>query len=112
MSFQCARCKNPKLIEKKNTVLHQGVEFEQVGKFCYLGDMLQNGGGADAAVRTRVSCAWAKFRELCPILTVRGTSLRMKGKIYGACVRSVMVYGSETWPIKVENKLGCRELRI
>ena len=27
----------------------------------------------------------------------------MKGKIYKACVPSVMMYGSETWAMKVEN---------
>ena len=70
---------------------------------CYLGDMLGCGGGADDAVRTRVKCAWGKFRELAPILTVRGMSLKMKGKIYSTCVQSVMVYGSETWPLKVAN---------
>jgi hypothetical protein len=51
----------------------------------------------------RVKCAWGKFRELSPILTVRGMSLKMKGKIYGACVQSVMVYGSETWALKVSD---------
>ena len=44
-----------------------------------------------------------KFRELSPILTVRGMSLKMKGKIYGACVQSVMTYGSETWALKVSD---------
>ena len=33
----------------------------------------------------------------------RGASLKVKGKMYKACVRSVMVYGSETWPMKVED---------
>ena len=28
----------------------------------------------------------------------------MKGRLYSACVRSKMVYGSETWPMKVEDK--------
>jgi len=51
-----------------------------------------------------IRCAWAKFRELCPILTLRGASLKAKGRIYSACVRSVMIYGSETWPMKVEDK--------
>ena len=60
-------------------------------------------GGAADAVRMRVKCAWGKFRELSPILTVRGMSLKMKGKIYGACVQSVMVYGSETWDLKVSD---------
>ena len=55
------------------------------------------------AVRCRVRCAWSKFNELMPILTMRGTSLKMKGKIYKACVQSVMMYGSETWAMKVEN---------
>src|SRR5271155_5673422 len=43
------------------------------------------------------------YPELSPILTVRGMSLKIKGKIYGACVQSVMVYGSETWALKVSD---------
>jgi len=30
-------------------------------------------------------------------------SLRFKGTIYNACVQSVLVYGSETWAMKVNN---------
>ena len=51
----------------------------------------------------KVRCTWSKFRELQPILTARGASLKVKGKMYKACFRSVMVYGSETWPMKVED---------
>ena len=40
-----------------------------VDKFCYLGDMLGCGGGAGTAVRSRVRCAWGKFRELALILS-------------------------------------------
>ena len=39
-------------------------------------------------------CAWAKFKELSPILTARGASYRIKGKIYRACVQSVLTYGN------------------
>ena len=60
-------------------------------------------GGAEEASRARIRCVWAKFRELAPILTSRGASLKMKGKIYKTCVRSVMVYGSETWAMRVED---------
>ena len=48
-------------------------------------------------------CAWAKFKELSPILTARGASYRIKGKIYKiykACVQSVLTYGTETWAMK------------
>ena len=30
--------------------------------------------------------------------------MSIKGKIYKACVQSVMVYGSETWLMKVEDR--------
>ena len=41
-----------------------------------------SGGGVVEAARARVRCAWAKFKELSPILTVRGASYRIKGRIY------------------------------
>ena len=61
-----------------------------------------------------------KFRKLRRLLTARGASLKVKGKIYRACVQRVLVYGSETWPMKkddmqtlVRTKIpwldGCRE---
>ena len=44
-------------------------------------------------LETRVRCAWAKFKELSPNLTVRGASYRIIGRIYSACVQSVLIYG-------------------
>src|SRR6184192_2346084 len=37
------------------------------------------------------------------LLTARGASLRVKGKIYRACVQRVLVYGNETWPMKKDD---------
>ena len=48
-----------------------GDTLECVDKFCYLGDMIGSGGGADDAFSMRVKCAWGKFRELSPILTAK-----------------------------------------
>ena len=78
-------------------------KLECVEKFCYLGDMIGAGGGAEGASGARVRCAWAKFKDLAPVLTSRGASLKVKGKVYRACVQRVLVYGSETWPIRVDN---------
>src|SRR5258706_11383195 len=78
-------------------------KLECVDEFRYLGDMIGAGGGVEEASRMRVRCAWAKFRELAPILTSRGASLKVKGKVYRARVQRVMVYGSETWPAKKED---------
>ena len=97
--------------DKKGLVLDQNVEFESVDRFCYLGDMISAGGGAELSSRMRVRCAWRKFRELSPILTSRGASLNIKEKNYKACVQSVMVYGSETWPMKVESKQRLENLK-
>jgi hypothetical protein len=79
------------------------VDLEIVGKFCYLGDMVGKGGGAGEASRCRASCAWSKFNELAPWLTARGPSLRVKGRIYRIFVQRAMVYGSETWAMKVDD---------
>ena len=78
-------------------------KVECVSKFCYLGDIIGSGGGAEEASRARVRCAWAKFRELSPILTARGASLKVKGKLYSMYVQCVMMYGSETWAMKMED---------
>ena len=66
-----------------------------MSKFCYLGDKLGSGGSVVEATRARVRCAWAKFKELSPILTAC-TSYRIKGRIYSACVQSILIYGTET----------------
>src|SRR6478609_1613655 len=109
MRFQCDRCaaksdSSEKVATKESTQVQQDRELERVDKFCYLGDLIRAEGGAGDTVSACVKGAWAAFRELCPILTVRGASLRMKGRLYSACVRSKMVHGSETWPMKVEDK--------
>jgi len=38
-----------------------------------------------------------------PILACRGISHATRGHVYNACVRSVMLYASETWPVTNED---------
>ena len=73
-----------------------------VSKFCYLGDMLNGEGGSSLASILRVRCDWKKFRELSGILTNKKVALRLKGKVYWACVHSSVIYGSETWAVNAE----------
>ena len=44
-----------------------------------------------------------KFRDLRGLLTASGALLKVKGKIYRARVQSLLVYGSETWPMKEDD---------
>ena len=74
-----------------------------VNQFCYLGDMISAGGGTEVSTIACVRSGWKSFRVLLPLLASRVISLKTKGRLYAACVRSVMVYGSETWPLKVED---------
>ena len=55
--------------------------------------------------KIRVRSAWKKFREYLPILTRKGFSIKLKGKVYATRVRSCLMHGSETWPMKVEQVL-------
>ena len=101
--FLCSQCSGAvadRNYEEK--VMLAGSNLEVVDKFCYLGDMLDAGGGAESSTVTRVRSGWKKFRELLPMLTTKVISLKVEGELYAAYVRSVMLYGSETWPIKVE----------
>ena len=41
-----------------------------------------------------------KFRECGELLLGRRCSLKMKGMVYCSCVRSAMLYGSETWYLR------------
>src|SRR6266568_4244113 len=104
-NFHCMCCVNrePAKVIVEDEEIEQGVDFEMMDRFCYLGDMIGAGGGVEEAIRARVRCAWAKFRELSPILTTKGASLKVKGKVYRACVQNVLIYGSETWTVRVED---------
>ena len=71
--------------------LEPDLKVKWLSKFCYLGDTLGSGEGVVEAARARVRCAWAKFKKLSPILTGRGASYRIKGRIYSACVLSILI---------------------
>lgn len=105
--YKCPVCADENLrdknVENKLQIkVKTDVMLDCVENFCYLGDVIGARGGADEACRNRVRNAWMSFNKLRPILTTRGVSLRLKGKFYRMCVQRVMVYGSETWPMRVE----------
>ena len=69
-------------------------EVETVNGFCYLRDKINFSGGCEAAV-TRVRIGKNRL------------PLKMKGKVYCCCVRSAILYGSETWCLKENEKAIC-----
>ena len=59
--------------------------------------MISAGGGCEFAAITRARTAWGKYRDLLPILSSKSVALKTKGRVYDTCVRSAMLYGSDTW---------------
>ena len=86
-------------LEQEHISLGPGSEIEEVETFTYLGDIVDRDGGVERAVRGRVAVAWSKWREIAGLLCNRRIPLRSRSSIYDACIRSVMLYGSETWPL-------------
>jgi len=76
--------------------------------------MLSVDGDADAAVGTRSQIEWNTFRQLVPLLTNNDISSIVRGRLYSSCVRSSMLHGSETWPVRKENEVALQqaEMRI
>jgi len=79
---------------------------------CYLGDMLSVNGDADVAVEARIRIGWNKFRQLVPLLTNRDISLIRRRRLYSSCVRSSMLHGSETWPVRKENEVALQRAEM
>ena len=105
-SFICRGCLNPVTSAGRTSVdIGASAKFELMDKFCYLGDMLSLDGDADAAVEARIRIGWNKFRQfvMVPLLANKDVSLIVRGRLYSSCVRSSMLHGSETWPVRKEN---------
>ena len=82
------------------------------GRCCCCCDMLSVDGDADAAVEARIRIGWNKFRQLVPLLTNKDVSLIMRGRLYSSCVRSSMLHGSETWPVRKENVVALQRAEM
>ena len=106
-NFQCDRCRGlARPIEGPscNSITLGGHTLEVVDTLCYLGDTVSAGGGCKHGTSARAQSAWGKFREPLPLLTNRYINIKTRGKIFNVCVRSVLLYGSECWAMRKEDK--------
>jgi hypothetical protein len=78
--------------------------IEWVTAFKYLGSIILPNGQAKEEVTARINNARGAFVQLNKRLWRRADiSLRTKIRIYTASIRPVLLYASETWPIRVED---------
>ncbi len=97
IDFRCPTCVEGGRGEAEVRQVQMGEAPVVVDSFCQLGDVIGCEGGAEAAVRGRIACAWKSWRELASLLVNQNIQLDSRVQVYGACVRLVLLYGIETW---------------
>ena len=98
-NFICPSCCGQVVQDESESIQIEGAEIQEVKEFCYLGDLLDTEGGVERSVRMRVAAAWRKWREISGLHNNKGIPLKHRGRIFDACIRSVLLYGSKGWPM-------------
>ena len=97
-----------KINTNNNTPIQVGNEvIENVEKFTYLGSVVTPNGGTEADVHSRINKARASFAQLSKVWSSTNIKIKTKLQIFNSNVKSVLLYGSETWFLtkKLEDKL-------
>ena len=79
-----------------------GEDIKRPSDFCYFGSVVAEDGGASTDVNVRMQKATGSFskpRKVCLSTSIRKDT---KIKIFNAGVKSVLLYGSETWLVTSE----------
>ena len=81
-----------------------GNKIDTVEKFKYLGSVILPNGQGKEEVLIRIDNARSAFLQLKSVLWSRAEiSLKTKVRIYETAIRPILLYGSETWPVRVED---------
>ena len=103
-NFVCRKCSGETVPAASFKELNIGSDsFHVESTFKYLGDTIGQCGGCSDAVSTRIISSSKAFQELLPILTNRAIRTKHRGNVFIMCVRKVLLYGSETWPVVTED---------
>jgi hypothetical protein len=89
-----------------NTLINRGLKLkvEEIKKspdFCNLGSMVAEDGGASTDVNVRTQMARVSFSKLRKVWLSTSIRKETKIKIFNACVKSVLLYGCETYILRI-----------
>ena len=100
---------DPSLLE----IMLNGERMEVVTSFKYLGSCFSSDGGVKEDVSMRVGEGMRTFGAMKRMWSGRSVSLRVKRELYERIVVPTVMYGSESWGMKVEerNKLDVAEMK-
>ena len=68
-----------------------------------MGNCVSCDGSLSNEIDARISKARIAFANLRHLWRQKGIRLSLKGRMYKTTVRAVSLYGSETWPFRVED---------
>ncbi|VDP81821.1 unnamed protein product [Schistosoma curassoni] len=80
-----------------------GEQIDVVEKFVYLGSCISPGDGVSDEIDSCIVKARAAYANLGHLWRLRDVSLAVRGRIYNASVRAVLLYACETWPFRVDD---------
>ena len=80
-----------------------GDEIEKVEDFAYIGSNISKDGGSDQDIRVRIGKARTAFTILIPVWRSKVISRKTKLRIFNTNIKSVLLYGSETWRVTKAN---------
>ena len=90
-----------------------GERMEVVSSFKYLGSCFSRGGGVKEDVSMRIGEGMKTFGAMKSMWSCRSVSLNVKKELYERIVVPTVMYGSETWGMRREerNKLDVSEMQ-
>lgn len=92
--------------------------LEEVNSFTYLGSIVNKQGGSDEDIRARIGKARAVYISMKNIWKSRELTTPIKIRLFNSNVKSVLLYGSETWRLtktttkKLQTFINCCLRRI
>lgn len=85
--------------ENKPTFSIYNEQIKEAEKFCYLGSVVTPDGGTTEDITSRINKARGTFAQLRNIWASNSISKQTKLKIYNSNVKSVLLYGCESWSL-------------
>ena len=83
---------------RDDSPIHIGDEvIQRTDHFTYLGSVVSESGGTEEDIVARIRKAQQAFATLRSVWKSRGISLNTKLRIFNSNIKSVLLYGSETW---------------
>ena len=100
--------------QHQNLVNKDGQNFEVVDEFVYLGDFTCKDNDISLEIKRRIMSANRSYHGLQRHLRSKMLTKKIKLSIYKTLIRSVLTYGSESWPLtkKDENLLLSFERKV